>query len=132
MKIAARVIDLCLHELFVFREMQTDPNWSNFLWNAKTRVVGSFLSSCLSFTREGAHCPCPGQIELVDFGATRSYSAAFIDNWLHLLLSAAQQDREECLRWSLKLGYLTGEENDVRLYSRLPLLLRYKTDGEGG
>ena len=53
------------------------------------------------------------QIELVDFGATRSYSAAFMDNWLRLLLAAAQQDREGCLRWSLKLGYLTGEEVDV-------------------
>jgi len=89
-EIASRVIDLCLHELFVFREMQTDPNWSNFLWNPKTRLV-----------------------ELVDFGATRSYSPAFIDNWLRLLLAAARQDREGCLRWSLKLGYLTGEENDI-------------------
>ncbi|KAI0262262.1 ABC1 family-domain-containing protein [Russula aff. rugulosa BPL654] len=89
-EIAARVIDLCLRELFVFREMQTDPNWSNFLWNPKTRLV-----------------------ELVDFGATRSYSSAFIDNWLRLLLAAAQQDREGCLRWSLKLGYLTGGENDI-------------------
>jgi hypothetical protein len=58
------------------------------------------------------------QVELVDFGATRSYGSAFIDNWLRLLLSAARQDRGECLRWSLKLGYLTGEENDV---SPLPL-----------
>jgi aarF domain-containing kinase len=53
------------------------------------------------------------QIELVDFGATRSYSDAFMDNWLRLLLAAAQQDKEGCLRWSLKLGYLTGEEDDV-------------------
>jgi aarF domain-containing kinase len=52
---------------------------------------------------------------LVDFGATRSYSSAFIDNWLRLLLAAAQQDREGCLHWSLKLGYLTGEENDVSI-----------------
>jgi aarF domain-containing kinase len=36
-----------------------------------------------------------------------------MDNWLRLLLAAAQKDREGCLRWSLKLGYLTGEENDV-------------------
>ncbi|KAI9451411.1 ABC1-domain-containing protein [Lactarius psammicola] len=89
-EIAARVIELCLKELFTFREMQTDPNWSNFLWNAKTR-----------------------QVELVDFGATRSYSHAFIDNWLRLLLAAAGQDHEGCLRWSLELGYLTGEENDI-------------------
>ena len=36
-----------------------------------------------------------------------------MDNWLRLLLAAAQQDRDGCLRWSLKLGYLTGEEDDV-------------------
>ena len=36
-----------------------------------------------------------------------------MDNWLRLFLAAAQQDREACLRWSLELGYLTGEENDV-------------------
>ena len=55
-----------------------------------------------------------GQIvALVDFGATRSYSAAFIDNWLRLLLAAAQQDWEGCLHRSLKLGYLTGEEDNV-------------------
>ena len=53
------------------------------------------------------------QIELVNFGASQSYSAAFIDNWLHLLLAAAQQDQEGCLHWSLKLGYLTGEEDNV-------------------
>ncbi|KAN0118706.1 hypothetical protein V8E52_004817 [Russula decolorans] len=33
--IAARVIDLCLHELFVFRDLKTDSNWSNSLWNPK-------------------------------------------------------------------------------------------------
>ena len=26
-------------ELFTFRAMQTDPNWSNFLWNPLTRQV---------------------------------------------------------------------------------------------
>jgi aarF domain-containing kinase len=73
--------------------MQTDPNWSNFLWNARTR-----------------------QVELVDFGATRAYSKEFIDRWLHLLQAAAQEDREACVTWSLKLGYLTGEEDQVRCF----------------
>ncbi|THH13313.1 hypothetical protein EW146_g6888 [Bondarzewia mesenterica] len=90
--IAARIIELCLKELFVFREMQTDPNWTNFLWNGRTR-----------------------QIELVDFGATRAYSAGFIDNWLRLLQAAASGDRAASIKWSLKLGYLTGEENEVML-----------------
>ncbi|KAL4246721.1 protein kinase superfamily protein [Abortiporus biennis] len=90
--IATRIIDLCLKELFVFRLMQTDPNWTNFLWNGKTR-----------------------QVELVDFGATREYTKSFIDNWLHLLQAAASDDRDSCIHWSHKLGYLTGEENEIML-----------------
>jgi aarF domain-containing kinase len=38
-KIAAWIMELCLKELFEFRTMQTDPNWSNFLWNSHTRQV---------------------------------------------------------------------------------------------
>ena len=89
-QIAAHVIELCLKELFVFRAMQTDPNWTNFLWNARTR-----------------------QVELVDFGATREYSKEFIDNWLRLLQAAASDNRQACVEWSLKVGYLTGQENEV-------------------
>ncbi|KAF8889132.1 ABC1 family-domain-containing protein [Infundibulicybe gibba] len=37
--IAAWVIELCLKELFEFRTMQTDPNWSNFLWNPESRQI---------------------------------------------------------------------------------------------
>ncbi|KAJ7982857.1 ABC1-domain-containing protein [Mycena polygramma] len=91
-EIAARIIELCLKELFEFRMMQTDPNWSNFLWNARTRVV-----------------------ELVDFGATRAYEKAFMDGWLRLLQAAAAEDRAACVQWSLELGYLTGEESQVML-----------------
>jgi aarF domain-containing kinase len=52
----------------------------------------------------------------VDFGATRSYGKEFMDNWLRLLQAAASDDRDACREWSLKLGYLTGEENDVCLF----------------
>ncbi|KAF9468373.1 ABC1-domain-containing protein [Collybia nuda] len=90
--IASWIMELCLKELFEFRAMQTDPNWSNFLWNAQTR-----------------------QVELVDFGATREYSKEFMDSWLRLLQAAASEDRDACIEWSLKLGYLTGSENQIML-----------------
>ena len=90
-QISARIIELCLKELFEFRTMQTDPNWTNFLWNPMTR-----------------------QVELVDFGATRTYSKEFMDGWFSLLRAASVDDRDACVEWSLKLGYLTGEENQVR------------------
>lgn len=54
-----------------------------------------------------------GKVELVDFGATREYSQKFMDNWLRLLQAAADEDREACVHWSLQVGYLTGDENDV-------------------
>lgn len=63
------------------------------------------------------------QIELVDFGATREYSKEFMDNWLRLLKAAASEDRDACIEWSLKLGYLTGEENEVGFISTLSCIV---------
>jgi len=53
------------------------------------------------------------QVELVDFGATRTYSKEFMDNWFSLLQAAASGDRQACIDWSLKLGYITGGENEA-------------------
>ncbi|KAK2465552.1 hypothetical protein APHAL10511_002444 [Amanita phalloides] len=102
--IASWIIELCLKELFEYRTMQTDPNWSNFLWNPSTR-----------------------QIELVDFGASREYSQEFMDNWLHLLQAAASQDRGACIQWSLKLGYLTGGEDEIMLDAHVHSLVLLAT-----
>jgi predicted unusual protein kinase regulating ubiquinone biosynthesis (AarF/ABC1/UbiB family) len=41
LQIGSSILRLCLQELFHFRLMQTDPNWSNFLFNKKTDQVGS-------------------------------------------------------------------------------------------
>ncbi|KAF5329359.1 hypothetical protein D9619_009181 [Psilocybe cf. subviscida] len=90
--IASNIIELCLKELFEFRTMQTDPNWTNFLWNPRTR-----------------------QVELVDFGATRTYSKEFMDSWFSILQAATLGDRDACIDWSLKVGYLTGQENELML-----------------
>ncbi|KAG1821390.1 ABC1 family-domain-containing protein [Suillus variegatus] len=61
-EIASRIIELCLRELFQFRLMQTDPNFTNFLWDSRAQ-----------------------QLSLVDFGATREYTKEFMDSWLRLL-----------------------------------------------
>ncbi|TFY65323.1 hypothetical protein EVJ58_g2052 [Rhodofomes roseus] len=107
--IATGIIDLCLKELFAFRLMQTDPNWTNFLWNQRTR-----------------------QIELVDFGATREYSKEFMDDWMHLLQAAALDDHDACVAWSLKLGYLTGEENEVMLDAHVKSMTLLATPFKAG
>ncbi|CAE6493564.1 unnamed protein product [Rhizoctonia solani] len=87
-RIATDILTLCLRELFEFRLMQTDPNWSNFLYNPHT-----------------------DQLELIDFGASREYSKEFMDDWFELLSAAVREDRNACVEYSLKLGYLTGAES---------------------
>ncbi|WFD29580.1 hypothetical protein MSPP1_000589 [Malassezia sp. CBS 17886] len=87
-RIAHAVMELSLRELFDWRLMQTDPNWTNFLFHERR-----------------------GAIQLIDFGATREYSRAFIDLWLALLRAAVAGDADACAHWSVQIGYLTGEES---------------------
>ncbi|GAA5889418.1 hypothetical protein JCM16303_005556 [Sporobolomyces ruberrimus] len=97
--IGSRILDLCLHELFAFRVMQTDPNWSNFLYNERTQ-----------------------KIELIDFGASQEYSKEFIDKYALLLSSAVHEDREKSIQYSRDLGYFTGEENEEMISAHLTSL----------
>ena len=96
---------LCIREIFEFKLMQTDPNWSNFLWDKETGKVGGVLPSNAFLT--------PPKINLIDFGASRPYSEDFVDAFGRLLLAAGNGDREQCVESSLRLRYLTGEENEV-------------------
>jgi aarF domain-containing kinase len=50
---------------------------------------------------------------LIDFGATRQYSTEFMDNWYRLLSSVVTDDRDLMRKYSLEVGYLTGEEHEV-------------------
>ncbi|KAG8846379.1 hypothetical protein FRB91_000868 [Serendipita sp. 411] len=101
-EIATNIFSLCLRELFHFRFMQTDPNWTNFLYNTDT-----------------------GKIQLIDFGASREYSKEFMDDWLRLLQAGVDGDNEQCVKYSLRLGYLTGEESKemVDAHTRSIMLL---------
>ncbi|KAJ7585170.1 ABC1-domain-containing protein [Mycena floridula] len=103
-KISSSILSLCLHELFTFRMMQTDPNFTNFLWNAQSK-----------------------QVSLVDFGATREYEKEFMDRWLHLLQSAAREDVEGCVKWSLELGYLLGGESQAMLDAHVQSMILLAT-----
>ncbi len=69
--VAARLIELVLRELFEFGEMQTDPNFANYRYNAAT-----------------------GQIVLLDFGATRAFSKESQAGFHQLLIAGLNNDRE--------------------------------------
>lgn len=98
--LACNVMRLCLLEIAKFGYMQTDPNWANFLYNSKTH-----------------------QIELLDFGAARSYGAEFLKNYLGVLRAAVRGDRDQVEKYSLKLGYLTGLESPSMLAAHIDSIL---------
>lgn len=90
--VGKKLLELTLKELFVFRFMQTDPNWSNFLFDDTTKMIN-----------------------LIDFGAARDYPKNFVDDYLRMVIACANKDREAAITMSRRLGFLTGEESEVML-----------------
>ncbi|CEF68671.1 UbiB domain and Protein kinase-like domain-containing protein [Strongyloides ratti] len=121
--IAEKFIEICLKEIFVWRFMQTDPNWSNF-----------YL---------GKH-PVTGQprMVLLDFGASRSYSKKFTDLYMRIIKAAYDNDREKTLKYSREIGFLTGYESETlasqkpydfnkqsvtkRIHALIPVMLEHR------
>ena len=98
--IGTQILRLCLRELTEFGLMQTDPNWTNFLYN-----------------------PSSQRLELLDFGAAREYPAAFVDPYVGVLLAAARGDRNTIRDLSVELGYLTGWEGQSMVYAHVDSVL---------
>ncbi|XP_059625507.1 protein ABC transporter 1, mitochondrial isoform X1 [Cornus florida] len=90
--VGKKLLELTLMELFVFRFMQTDPNWSNFLYDEATRSMN-----------------------LIDFGAARDYPKSFVDDYLRMVLACANSDRGTVISMSRRLGFLTGMESEMML-----------------
>jgi aarF domain-containing kinase len=84
--------------------MQTDPNWTNFLFNSKTQ-----------------------KLELLDFGASREYPDKFIDPYIRILSAASRNDREACQDLSIQLGYLTGHESQAMLKAHITSVITLRS-----
>lgn len=98
--IGTQILRLCLREITEFHFMQTDPNWTNFLYNAdRDRLV------------------------LLDFGASREYPHRFISLYVRLLAAASRSDRETVKTLSEELGYLTGHESKAMLDAHIASVL---------
>lgn len=90
--VGRKMLELTLKELFVFRFMQTDPNWGNFLYDEPTKTIN-----------------------LIDFGAARDYPKKFVDDYLRMVMACADKDSKGVIEMSRRLGFLTGDEPDVML-----------------
>nr|XP_033813037.1 atypical kinase COQ8B, mitochondrial isoform X2 [Geotrypetes seraphini] len=89
-EICFNILRLCLREVFEFRFMQTDPNWSNFFYDMQKHKV-----------------------TLLDFGASREFGKDFTDNYIEVVKAAADGDRAKVLQKSRDLKFLTGFETKV-------------------
>ncbi|KAH8888752.1 ABC1-domain-containing protein [Thozetella sp. PMI_491] len=98
--IGTQILRLCLREITEFKFMQTDPNWTNFQYNAATN-----------------------KLELLDFGASREYPDRFIRLYVSLLEAASKSDRATVKVLSEELGYLTGHESKVMLDAHITSVL---------
>jgi len=91
-RIGRAIMRLTMLELFVWRFMQTDPNWGNFLYDVRTRTA-----------------------YLIDFGAAREYDEEFVQGYLNIVIANANKDEKALIEESIRMGFLTGEENDIML-----------------
>ncbi|KAL8800864.1 MAG: hypothetical protein Q9200_007119 [Gallowayella weberi] len=98
--IGTQILRLCLREITEFKFMQTDPNWTNFLFNHTT-----------------------SKLELLDFGASRDYPDKFIIPYIEILQAASRNDRETIRDRSVKLGYLTGHESQAMVNAHVSSVL---------
>ena len=69
--------------------MQTDPNWSNFLYD-------EHQNKCF----------------LIDFGAARSFPKEFVNEYLRMVWGAAIKDESMFIYASINAGFLSGKESD--------------------
>src|SRR5438105_2417781 len=51
------------------------------------------------------------KINLIDFGASRSYNKLFVDEYLRMVYFCTINDRNGVINSSIKLGFLTGDES---------------------
>ncbi|XP_041660962.1 atypical kinase COQ8A, mitochondrial isoform X2 [Cheilinus undulatus] len=99
-EICHNILVLCLRELFEFRYMQTDPNWSNFFYDPQTHRVA-----------------------LLDFGATRGFDQSFTDLYIEIIRSAAEGDREGVLKKSIEMKFLTGYESKAMINAHVEAVM---------
>eukprot|EP01080_Neovahlkampfia_damariscottae_P009662 gene9662-1869_t len=88
---ASTIMKIALQELFKFQSMQTDPNFSNFIFDPKMR-----------------------RVNLIDFGAVTNFDDEFIKEYFNIVYHASVDIKPDIIMESSRnIGYLTGDENEL-------------------
>ncbi|MCG8518989.1 ABC1 kinase family protein [Marinobacter xestospongiae] len=87
-------LELFFRELFLWGEIQTDPNFGNY----RIRIAGE-----------------PGadrdhdQIVLLDFGAVQSYPDSFLKPVIHMIQASYEGDREQVVEGGVQLRFMSRD-----------------------
>ncbi len=81
-----KLIDLTLRELFVFKMMQTDPNFANYRYNQQTN-----------------------RIVLLDFGASRDISADMASAYRHFMSAMVCGDINGTFQAAIDMGFMPAD-----------------------
>lgn len=85
-------LELFFRELFVWGEIQTDPNFGNY----RIRIAG-----------EEGEDPGYDRIVLLDFGAVQSYSDEFLAPVIQMIRASYEQDLEAVIDGGVKLRFMS-------------------------
>jgi len=85
-------LELFFRELFVWGEIQTDPNFGNY----RIRIAG-----------EAGAEPDYDRIVLLDFGAVQSYSREFLDPVIQMIRASYEDDLEQVIEGGVKLRFMS-------------------------
>jgi len=85
-RIATKLIDLTLRELFEFGEMQTDPNFANYMYQPET-----------------------GRIILLDFGAARKLDPQVVSQYRRLMRAGRAADTAAMTKVATEIGFVAAD-----------------------
>jgi predicted unusual protein kinase regulating ubiquinone biosynthesis (AarF/ABC1/UbiB family) len=97
--VGAQLERLLFRELFEFRVMQTDPNFANYLYQ-----------------------PAAGRIVLLDFGATKVFSAEFVARYAKITRAVIDGDRDAVGRYAAAIGYLSPDDPPDRVRASIEVI----------
>ena len=85
-RIMTLLIGLLLRELFSFQLMQTDPNFANYRYHPETR-----------------------QLVLLDFGATREFGDAIVQDFRSLMIAGVDGDQPAARQAMMRIGFFDDQ-----------------------
>jgi predicted unusual protein kinase regulating ubiquinone biosynthesis (AarF/ABC1/UbiB family) len=88
--LVSAMMDLMLMEFFKLRLIQTDPNFANYRYQSAT-----------------------DKVVLLDFGATRSFKAKFVNEYRRMVKAAQKGDEARLLDAAEKLGYVVSDGSEA-------------------